>query len=72
MYKSQENMSSGCPLRLHIDIFKSMKFPRPVKTLEDNIQKIDEKYEALNEHMASGETGGYGAEFCSQEICHNI
>lgn len=37
----------------------------PVKTLEDNITKIDEKYEALNEHMATGETDGYGGEWWS-------
>lgn len=70
---NQKNRSSGCALQLHIGmILKSMQcIPRPVKTLEDNITKIDEKYEALNEHMATGETDGYGGEFCSQEICHS-
>ena len=30
-----------------------------VKTLEDNIAKIDSKFELLNEHMAVGEAENY-------------
>ena len=38
---------------------------RPVKTLEENIAKIDKEYEVLNEHMAVGE-GSYTDAFSSQ------
>ena len=38
---------------------------RPVKTLEENILKIEKEYEVLNEHMAVGE-GAYTNQFSSQ------
>ena len=69
----KENVKScGCALQLHMGILKATYcIPRPVKTLEDNITKIDEKYEALNEHMATGETDGYSKESCAQETYHS-
>ena len=38
---------------------------RPVKTLEENIARIDKEYEVLNEHMAVGE-GSYTDAFSAQ------
>jgi len=45
----------------------TLHFSRPIKTLEDNIAKVDAQYEIMIDLMAKGENDGFTAEPCSQQ-----
>jgi hypothetical protein len=47
------------PIQFLASLFISsskLHWPRPIKSLEENLAKMDEQYESLNEHVAVGES----------------